>query len=157
MAQQAQPKSVQITSGALPPLPLKHMALTLAVPGLGHLLARRFPHAAIFGLSSWALLITGLLWSNMTAIDQNGHPVYFVMQLAAGVVVWVIHFGGLAPEVLIGENVTVTNQMIGVCYVAVAGVLNFMGAIELARHGVAPPAVITPDRIDGQTTGGTTP
>lgn len=138
MNQPGPAKSPTPEPGALPPLPLKHMALGLAIPGLGHLLARRIPHAAIFGLSAWALLITGLLWSNMTAIDQNGHPVYFIMQLAAGAVVWVIHFGGLAPEVLIGENVTVTNQMIGVCYCAVAGVLNVMGVIELARHGISP-------------------
>lgn len=112
------------------------MVAALAIPGLGHIMAKRRTHAAIFGLSVWALMIVGLGISGMTAVDWNGHPVYFVMQMAAGAVMWAIAGAGLAREPLIGENVTVTNQMIGVCYCAMAGVLNVMAVLEIARHGV---------------------
>lgn len=123
----------------LPPLPIREMALGLVVPGLGHWIAGRRYHALVFGVSVTGLMALGLWWSNMTALDPNGHPIYFYMQMVGGLVGWIAHFGGFTREARIGDTpgdfVGVIDQMIGVCYCAVAGILNLIALLELARHG----------------------
>ncbi len=117
-----------------PPLPLKLMLAGIVLPGIGLWLAGRRAHALAFGVSVLALTTVGLIVSGMTAIDGNGHPVYWAMQMFAGLPVWLVQAMGLNRPPLIGETVGVTAQMIGVCYIAVAGMLNLLGALALGRH-----------------------
>jgi hypothetical protein len=126
--------------GELPQVPVKTkpvgllVALGLILPGLGHVVAGRRGHAAIFALSLWPLIIGGLAISHMTGIDREGHPVYWLMQLGCGVPTWVVWFGGFAKEPLIGDTVGVEEQMVGMTYLAVAGILNVLALLDLVRN-----------------------
>ncbi|MCK6440840.1 MAG: hypothetical protein L6Q71_11660 [Planctomycetes bacterium] len=111
-----------------------------AVPGLGHLLLKRKGHGTLFAICVYGLFAAGMIMSGMTAIDPEHHPVYWwLAQFAAGIPAWVVHWGGLAKEPLIGETVSIGGQMYGLTYVCVAGLINLLSLIELARHSSPAP------------------
>jgi hypothetical protein len=119
------------------PLLWPSVAAGLLVPGLGQWMQGRRGHAALFAVCVIGLFGAGLVVSHMTAVDRNGHPVYWVMEMGAGLGAWIVHFGGLYAEPRIGDNVGIDGQMVGVTYCAVAGVLNCLALLELVRHGGA--------------------
>lgn len=121
-------------SAKLPPPPLAHMIAGLVLPGAGHVLQKRYGHAAIFAFCVYGLFILGEGLANVSAIDPDNHPIYFMLQMLSGLPAWVLHFGGLENEALIGENVAVRMHGLGTSFCAIAGVLNLLAMLELALH-----------------------
>ncbi len=102
--------------------------LSWLVPGLGHLLQKRRLRAAVFFFAIGALLVLGVLMQGKFYGTGVMHPLLllgFAADLANGAFYFLIRFLGLAAG-----DVTVVTFHYGTAYLAAAGLLNYLVALN---------------------------
>ena len=134
------------------PLPTAQLLAGFAIPGLGHVLQKRYKRAAIFAIVIYGMFVAGMCISNMTAIDPDHHPVYWwLTQFANGAPAWIVRWGGLMAPPEIGNNVSINEQMVGLTYVCIAGLSNLLSLLELVKHNPAfTPAEASSEKGEGK-------
>ena len=108
------------------------------VPGLGHVYAKRRIHGLFYFAAIVGLYGAGLFIADGTAINATDHFAYFMCQILAGPVTFVIDAMRHPEGISLGENISVMAHQTGVVYAATAGVLNLIVACELYRRHVHP-------------------
>ncbi len=106
----------------------------LLIPGLGHIIQKRYWHALILGSCIYGIFGLGMLFSSGSAIDLENHEIYWTLQLLNGLIAWVFSFDFMQIEARLGENVSILGHSMGMLYTAFSGLLNFLALLELAKH-----------------------
>ncbi len=102
--------------------------LSWLVPGLGHLLQKRFLRAAVFFTGVAALLVMGILMKGKFYGTGVMHPLLllgFVADLGNGLFFFLIRFLHLAAG-----DVKAATFHYGTAYMAAAGLLNYLVALN---------------------------
>jgi hypothetical protein len=114
-------------------------AVGWAVPGLGHLILRRWAKAVVYFLAVGALVVTGMLMRGNT-FHSGGGDAFDTLGFVADVGSGVFYF--LAPDIdAAGPDVGHAAGDYGTRLIAAAGVLNMLcvlEAFEIGLHGHEP-------------------
>ena len=107
-------------------------AIALAIPGLGHVMLKKYYRAALFGGSVLLLFIVGaLVEGQMFYLLRDSSKVGFlefmasVGNLGLGVVGLIAHFIGVAPG-----NLNAVSYEYGTTFISVAALLNILVAMN---------------------------
>jgi hypothetical protein len=102
--------------------------LSWLVPGLGHLLQKKYVKAAVFFTGILALLVMGLVMKGKFYDTRVMHPLLllgFIGDLGNGLFYFLVKSAGLAT----GDIQAVTYHY-GTAYLASAGLLNYLVALN---------------------------
>ncbi len=108
--------------------PYMTFAASWAVPGLGHLLQKKYVRAAVFLGGTLILLGMGLLLQGQLAVLYDRQPatiLKFLGSLGTGGFCWIAKAAGLGA----GNPSAVTFD-IGTIYITAAGLMNYLAAFH---------------------------
>ncbi len=107
--------------------------LAWLVPGLGHVLQRRYAMAAYFGGLVLGIYVLGVWLGEGASVSAHRYPYHLYGQYGAGLPAYLASLLGERP---VGE--TVDRLELGVVFTTVAGILNvivMVDAYEWTRRG----------------------
>ena len=128
-------KQIQQTSKAeTPPIAWLIGVAAWAVPGLGHLLQRRWGRAVLLGGSVWAMFLVGLGLGGhlfrLTSSDQGASALLQVLPMIANVGSGLLYIFCWFTDTGFAEQAQLTTYEYGNTFLLVAGLLNYLVMLD---------------------------
>jgi hypothetical protein len=128
-------KQIQQTSKAeTPPTAWLVGLAAWAVPGLGHLLQRRWGRALLLGGSVWAMFIFGLVLGGhlfrLSSSDQGASSLLQVLPMIANVGSGLLYVFCWFTDTGFAEQAQLTTYEYGNTFLLVAGLLNYLVMLD---------------------------